>query len=91
MRPGIENGRYDQFVVNATDQMSQDGVNGTPTVLVDGTALDNADLTPEGITAAVQAAVEAALAAERHEKRDADRPTGRREHTARREPDSRSA
>ncbi|MBP2368341.1 hypothetical protein [Pseudonocardia parietis] len=46
---------------------------------------------PEVNTAAVQAAVEAALAAERHEKRDADRPTGRREHTARREPDSRSA
>ncbi|OLL72110.1 MULTISPECIES: hypothetical protein [unclassified Pseudonocardia] len=32
------------------------------------------------------AAVEAALAAERQEKRDAGRPATRREHTARREP-----
>ncbi|ALE73628.1 MULTISPECIES: hypothetical protein [unclassified Pseudonocardia] len=41
---------------------------------------------PEVNTAAVQAAVEAALAAERQEKRDAGRPATRREHTARREP-----
>lgn len=36
VRSGIESGAFDQFVANATDQMSQDGVNGTPTVLVDG-------------------------------------------------------
>ncbi len=35
-REGIESGRFDQFIQNATDQMSRDGVNGTPTVLVDG-------------------------------------------------------
>ncbi|WP_224388171.1 hypothetical protein [Pseudonocardia sp. ICBG1293] len=43
---------------------------------------------PDVNTAAVQAAVEAALAAERHEQRAAASTT-RREHTARREPDSR--
>ena len=32
----IEDGAFDQFVVNATDQMSRDGVTGTPTVLIDG-------------------------------------------------------
>ncbi len=36
VRDGIESGVFDQFVANATDQMSRDGVNGTPTVLVDG-------------------------------------------------------
>ncbi|SFO10326.1 hypothetical protein SAMN05216207_103077 [Pseudonocardia ammonioxydans] len=41
---------------------------------------------PDVNTAAVQAAVEAALVADRHEKRDTARPTGRREHSARREP-----
>ena len=44
---------------------------------------------PDVNTAAVQAAVEAALAAERHEQRAAAGSTTRREHTARREPDSR--
>ena len=37
-----------------TDQASQDGVTGTPTVLVDGERLD--DLSPESLTAAVDAA-----------------------------------
>lgn len=36
VRPLIEEGAFDQFVVNATDQMSRDGVTGTPTVLIDG-------------------------------------------------------
>ncbi len=36
VRDGIESGAFDQFVENATDRMSQDGVNGTPTVFVDG-------------------------------------------------------
>ncbi|ANY09155.1 hypothetical protein [Pseudonocardia sp. HH130630-07] len=45
---------------------------------------------PDVNTAAVQAAVEAALAAERQEQRSTERPAGRREHTARREPDARS-
>ncbi len=36
VRPLIEDGAFDQFVVNATDRMSRDGVTGTPTVLIDG-------------------------------------------------------
>jgi protein-disulfide isomerase len=38
VRSGIEDGAFDQFVVNATDQWSKDGYNSTPTVLVDGKA-----------------------------------------------------
>jgi protein-disulfide isomerase len=37
VKPKIEDGAYAQFVVNATDQSSQDGVNGTPSVAIDGT------------------------------------------------------
>ena len=37
VRPLIENGTFDDFVVNATDQWSKDGYTSTPTVLVDGT------------------------------------------------------
>ncbi len=36
VRPGIEDKVYEQFVTNATDQMSKDGVNGTPGVFIDG-------------------------------------------------------
>ncbi len=53
-REGIESGRFDQFVVNATDQMSKDGVNGTPTVFVDG---DKVEGTPADSVAAVREAV----------------------------------
>jgi protein-disulfide isomerase len=45
---------FGDWVKNVTDQASQDGVTGTPTVLVDGTTLD--DMSPGGLTAAVQAA-----------------------------------
>jgi len=51
VREGIESGRYDQFIQNATDQMSQDGVNGTPTVLVDG---DPVGGSPAAAVAAVE-------------------------------------
>jgi protein-disulfide isomerase len=54
VRAGIEGGRYDQFIVNATDQMSRDGVNGTPTVLVDGELVEG---TPADAVAAVRAAL----------------------------------
>jgi protein-disulfide isomerase len=47
---------YGDWVKQITDQASKDGVTGTPTVLVDGTKLDNTKLTPDGVTAAVQAA-----------------------------------
>lgn len=33
---GIEDGWFDQWVVNATDEMSKQGVTSTPTVLIDG-------------------------------------------------------
>ncbi|WP_432477036.1 DsbA family protein [Nocardioides sp. GXQ0305] len=36
VRPLIEDRVFEQFVVNATDQMSKNGVTGTPTVLIDG-------------------------------------------------------
>ena len=36
VRPGIEDKVFDQWITNATDQSSKDGVNGTPTVEVDG-------------------------------------------------------
>jgi protein-disulfide isomerase len=36
VKPLIEGNVYHQWVVNATDQMSKDGVNGTPTVFING-------------------------------------------------------
>lgn len=36
VKPGIDNQKFHQWTVNATDQMSKDGVTGTPTVFVDG-------------------------------------------------------
>lgn len=36
VQPLIEDKVFEQYVVNATDQMSKNGVNGTPTVLIDG-------------------------------------------------------
>jgi protein-disulfide isomerase len=45
---------YGDWVAQVTDQASKDGVTGTPTVFVDGTKLD--DLSPDGLTAAVEAA-----------------------------------
>jgi protein-disulfide isomerase len=45
---------YGDWVAQVTDQASKDGVTGTPTVFVDGTKLD--DLSPDGLTAAVDAA-----------------------------------
>ena len=36
----IEGGSFDQWVVDATDAMSKDGVTGTPTIEIDGERLD---------------------------------------------------
>jgi protein-disulfide isomerase len=36
VKDGIEGGEFDQWVTNTRDEMSKNGVNGTPTVLVDG-------------------------------------------------------
>jgi protein-disulfide isomerase len=50
VRPLIEDQAFAQFVVNATDQMSKNGVTGTPTVLIDG---KSAGETPEESAQAV--------------------------------------
>jgi protein-disulfide isomerase len=36
---GIEGGEFDQWVIDATDAMSKEGVNGTPTIVIDGQQL----------------------------------------------------
>lgn len=54
VRPGIESNKFHQWVVNATDQMSKNNVNGTPTVLVDGKVQGDGSL---------QSSIDAALAA----------------------------
>jgi protein-disulfide isomerase len=41
VRAKIEDEAFGQYVVNATDQWSKDGYNGTPTVLVDGKTSDD--------------------------------------------------
>jgi protein-disulfide isomerase len=50
----IRNLTYGDWVTQVTDQASKDGVTGTPTFLVAGKEL--ADLSPDGLTAAVEAA-----------------------------------
>jgi protein-disulfide isomerase len=51
---GIEQRTYGDWVKQATDRASKDGVTGTPTVVVDGKKLT--DLTANGLSAAVAAA-----------------------------------
>jgi protein-disulfide isomerase len=51
---GIKNGEFDQLVINATDEMSKNGVTGTPTVLIDG---EVAGKTPAEAVQAVLGAV----------------------------------
>ena len=50
----VKAGTYDSWTVRVTDQASKDGVNGTPTVFVNGKQLENP--TPDTLTAAIQAA-----------------------------------
>jgi protein-disulfide isomerase len=52
--PLIDANVYHQWVVNATDQMSKDGVNGTPTVYING---QNQGSDPQAAANAVLAAV----------------------------------
>jgi protein-disulfide isomerase len=52
--PLINGNVYHQWVVNATDQMSKDGVNGTPTVYING---QNQGSNPQAAANAVLAAV----------------------------------
>jgi protein-disulfide isomerase len=49
----ITDGTYEGYAANVTDQASQDGVQGTPTVLVDGTFLD--DLSKQGLVDMINA------------------------------------
>lgn len=44
IRPGIEDKVYDQWIKNATDQMSKDGVNATPTIRINGEDADGQKL-----------------------------------------------
>jgi protein-disulfide isomerase len=54
---GIRDLRFEDWTAQVTEAASRAGVTGTPTVLVDGEPLDDgSQLTPEGITAAVEAA-----------------------------------
>lgn len=41
IRPLVEDGSYLQWIANATDAMSRNGVTGTPTVFVDGKRADD--------------------------------------------------
>lgn len=50
IRPLVEDGTYRQWLENATDAMSRNGVTGTPTVFVDGERAENP---LEGILGAV--------------------------------------
>jgi protein-disulfide isomerase len=55
----VTDGTYDNWVRQATDQASQRGVTGTPTVFVNGRQVDAA-LTTQGLLAAVDAAAKTA-------------------------------
>jgi protein-disulfide isomerase len=55
---GIHDRAFGDWVRQVTDAASRAGVNGTPTVLVDGTPIPNDQLTPEGLAAAVDAAAQ---------------------------------
>jgi protein-disulfide isomerase len=52
----IENDVYGQWVLNATDQMSKDHVNGTPTVYIDGKLQGGSPPSPQVAAEAVLAA-----------------------------------
>jgi protein-disulfide isomerase len=55
--PLINDNTYHQWVVNATDQMSKDKVNGTPTVFINGKIQGGSNNSPQVAAQAVLAAV----------------------------------
>jgi protein-disulfide isomerase len=57
IRSAVENEKFGQWVVNATDQSSKDGIAGTPTVKVDGETVKNPYT---DLDAAIEAALKAA-------------------------------
>ena len=52
--PLIEDKTFEQFVINATDQMSKDGVTGTPGVFIDGKFQDSPSDAVNAVLQAVQ-------------------------------------
>ncbi len=58
VEPGIKGRNFEKWVTNVTDRSSKDGVNGTPTVLVDGKKIEAPSM-PE-LATAVQQAIDAA-------------------------------
>ena len=52
VRPLIEDKVFESWLQDATDQMSKDGVTGTPTVFIDGEKIEGS---PADAVAAVQA------------------------------------
>jgi len=52
--PPIDGNVYHQWVVNATDQMSKDGVTGTPTVFIDGKNQGNPGVAIQSLQALLQ-------------------------------------
>ncbi|CAO5163864.1 hypothetical protein FAIPA1_240018 [Frankia sp. AiPs1] len=55
-KDAVNKGTYDGYVDKVEDDASKAGVNGTPTMKIAGRTLANDQLTPEGFTAAVNAA-----------------------------------
>lgn len=55
---GIRDLVYEEWTETVTDEASKAGLQGTPTIRVDGEPLDLREATPEGIRAAVAAAAE---------------------------------
>jgi protein-disulfide isomerase len=54
VRQPIEDKVYEQWIENATDQMSQDGVNGTPGVFIDGQMQPDAGTAVNAVLQAIQ-------------------------------------
>ena len=57
VQPGIADRTYEQWVNNVNDQASKDGVNQTPTVVIDGRKLESKTI--DGLVAKVEQAVAA--------------------------------
>ncbi len=55
---GIRDLVYEDWTAQVTEAASRAGITGTPTLLVDGERVQGAELTPDGIRAAVSAAAE---------------------------------
>ncbi len=54
VRPQIEGKVYEQWIENATDQMSQNDVTGTPTVFIDGERIEDLQQAGQAVIEAAQ-------------------------------------